>query len=63
MEGIDFTRSQLPGPEATRPSAGGILAVPDDCLLARTYRLEIDGLAVMVISEWFLRSLEPFLSP
>ena len=62
-EGIDFTRSQLPGPCGSQPWARNPLAVPDDCLLARTYRLDIDGLAVMVISEWFLRSLEAFLSP
>jgi chorismate-pyruvate lyase len=60
-EGIDFTRSRLPGPHRTRPWGVAALPVPDDYLLARTYRVEINGLAVMVISEWFLRSLEPFL--
>ncbi len=61
-EGIDFTRSQLPGPHRRRTWERGALVVPDDYLLARRYRVEIGGTAVMVISEWFLRSLESFLN-
>ncbi|MHB8431792.1 MAG: chorismate--pyruvate lyase family protein [Acidimicrobiales bacterium] len=61
-EGIGVTREPLP--ETSRPtlpllpqrgeSLGG-------CVLARTYRLRIEGVPSMVISEWFLASLEPFL--
>ena len=62
-EGIEFSRSPLPGPAPRRSWTLGALPERDDCLLARTYRIEIDGLAAMVISEWFLRSLEAFLCP
>jgi chorismate-pyruvate lyase len=34
---------------------------PGEHLLARTYRLEDDAVAVMMITEWFLVGLEPFL--
>jgi chorismate-pyruvate lyase len=30
--------------------------------LARSYRLGIGGVPVMVITEWFLPSLQPFLT-
>ncbi len=32
-----------------------------DCLLARTYRIDTEGVPVMIITEWFLSSLERFL--
>jgi chorismate-pyruvate lyase len=35
--------------------------MPCKHLLARAYRLEVDKVAVMVIAEWFLDNLEPFL--
>jgi chorismate-pyruvate lyase len=34
----------------------------DDCLLARSYRLDSDQTPVMIITEWFLKTLVPFLS-
>ena len=60
-EGITFTRSPLPPPEpsASAPTAGS--QMPCKHLLARAYRLEVDKVAVMVIAEWFLDNLEPFL--
>lgn len=33
-----------------------------DCLLARSYRLDSDETPVMIITEWFLKTLAPFLS-
>ena len=60
-EGIGFTRSPLSRPH--RPGASTDASpVPDDYLLARRYRLDIDGLPVMVVAEWFLPALEPFLT-
>jgi chorismate-pyruvate lyase len=37
--------------------------VPEDYLFARTYRIDLDGVAVILISEWFLRVLESLLGP
>ena len=34
----------------------------DDCLFARSYRLDSDQTPVMIITEWFLKTLVPFLS-
>lgn len=53
-EGIEFSRSPLDG---TVGEAG-----PDDYLLARRYRVEMEGVSVMVIAEWFLPALEAFLA-
>jgi len=33
-----------------------------DCLLARTYRIDSQQIPIMIISEWFLNTLIPFLS-
>ena len=46
--------AHVAGPRADRPAAG-------DCLLARTYRMDVEQTPVMVITEWFLTSLGPFL--
>ena len=32
-----------------------------DHLLARTYRIESERIPLMVITEWFLKTLRPFL--
>jgi chorismate-pyruvate lyase len=34
----------------------------DDYLLARTYRIDSEQAPVMIITEWFLETLTPFLS-
>jgi chorismate-pyruvate lyase len=34
-----------------------------DYLVARTYRLESQQTPVMIITEWFLKTLTPFFSP
>lgn len=67
-EGLMVTREPLRGPD---PIGGPVTVtgapmsddVPPagDVLLARTYRVLIDGAPVMVISEWFLTTLAPFL--
>ncbi len=61
-EGLVVTREPGPGPEAGSLGSEGV-PPPGDVLLARTYRLMVDGAPVMVISEWFLTSLAPFLTP
>ena len=62
-EGIAVTREPLPGPGGSTTSGPG-RSGPDarECLLARTYRVDAEGAPVMVISEWFLDSLERFLT-
>lgn len=62
-EGITVTRAPLSGPDrstASAPARSG--SDIGECLLARTYRVDAAGAPVMVISEWFLASLERFLS-
>ena len=62
-EGLEFTRSALSAPQAPVTSPLNCAAsAPPETLLARTYRVDLDGVPVMVISEWFLHSLEPFLA-
>ena len=63
QEGIAVTRAPQSAPDTSAVSA------PDrsgsgigECLLARTYRVDAGGAPVMMISEWFLTSLERFLS-
>ena len=60
-EGIGFTRSQLPGPDRPMTCARDELPESEDYLLVRRYRVEINEVVVMVISEWFLHTLERFL--
>ena len=62
-EGIGFTRSPLPRPDRRHGSVFGDAPVPDEHLLARTYRIDVDGVPIMVIGEWFLPTLESFLGP
>jgi len=57
------TREPLAGPDATALSAADRTGTDvGGCLLARSYRVDAAGKPVMVISEWFLTSLEIFLS-
>jgi chorismate-pyruvate lyase len=61
-EGIAVTREPLAGPDqgSVPVSSRARLAI-GDYLLARTYRVDSEGDPVMVITEWFLPSLERFL--
>jgi chorismate-pyruvate lyase len=62
-EGIAVTREPLSGPDGSTASASDRTGSSiGECLLARTYRVDAAGAPVMVISEWFLTSLEKFLS-
>jgi chorismate-pyruvate lyase len=60
-EGIAFTRGPVSSSERR---VGG--AVADDvaiteCLLARSYRVDVGGSPVMTVSEWFLPALNEWL--
>ncbi len=60
--GIAVTRENLVkvhGFDLSRPV--GAINVRD-YLLTRTYRIDSEQTPVMVITEWFLRTLTPFLS-
>jgi chorismate-pyruvate lyase len=60
--GIAVTRESLVKPRElydTRPTEAMKVG---DCLLTRTYRVDFQRVPVMVITEWFLRTLKPFLS-
>ncbi len=61
-EGITVTRESLggpdPGPTPVLPDTGVAIG---DYLLARTYRLDAEGISLMVIAEWFLHPLREFL--
>ena len=63
-EEIAVTREALTGSDV------GIMSVPPgvtmtvhDDILTRTYRVDIKGVPVMAIAEWFLSPLEGFLPP
>ena len=60
-EGIALTRCALPPPSQSGAMTFAGFQKPGEHLLARTYRLEDDAVAVMMITEWFLVGLEPFL--
>ena len=58
-EGIAFTRKPLPRPDRSHASVDGDVApAPDDCPLARAYRVDVAGVPVMVITE-----VVPFRTP
>jgi chorismate-pyruvate lyase len=60
-EGIAFTRVPLPRPDRRHASVhSDTPPAPDHCLLARSYRVDIAGVPVMVITEWFLSTLQSF---
>jgi chorismate-pyruvate lyase len=56
--GLDITRRELA--EADNPVAAQVAVA--ECLLARTYRIDAGPTPLMVITEWFLPTLRPFLS-
>ena len=60
-ERIGFTRSALPWSDPRRASVSGDPPVPDQHLLARTYRIDIEDAPAILIWEWFLPGLAPFL--
>jgi chorismate-pyruvate lyase len=61
-EGIAFTRAPLDWRNQRHASVlGDTATAPQVCLLARTYRLYVKGTASMVIAEWLLPALKPFL--
>ena len=60
-EKIVFTRTPLAPPPPVSPLAPDGSDAPGDHLLARAYRMEVDDVPVMVVAEWFLAELGPFL--
>ena len=60
-EGTAFTRVPLLGPDRLHASVDGDTPpAPDGCPLARAYRVDVAGVPVMVIAEWFLSTLQSF---
>jgi chorismate-pyruvate lyase len=60
-EGIAFTRVPLPDPDRRLVSLYGDTAPAlVGCPLARAYRVDVSGIPVMVITEWFLSTLQSF---
>ena len=60
--GIPVTRQDLvepDGPVASRPWNAKVTI--GDYLLARSYRIDSEQIPVMIINEWFLATLMPFL--
>jgi chorismate lyase len=60
--GIAVTREDLVKPRGFDDSRPNEAITVGDCLLARTYRIDSEQIPVMLITEWFLRTLKPFLS-
>jgi len=61
--GIAVTREDLVGPLGFAGfRRNGVMDVSDS-LLSRTYRIDSERAPVMVITEWFLKTLDPFLPP
>ena len=58
--GIVVTRQDLGEPDGPSRPNGDLKVV--DYLLARTYRIDSEQTPVMIITEWFLKTLIPFLS-
>ena len=57
--GIAVTRQGLSEPDVVlRPNSDAMVS---DFLLARTYRIDSEQNPVMIITEWFLKTLIPFL--
>jgi chorismate-pyruvate lyase len=58
--GVAVTRQRVGEPVGIpRPNSK---AEVDNCILARTYRIDFEQTPVMIITEWFLKTLIPFLS-
>jgi chorismate-pyruvate lyase len=62
-EGVAFTRGPV-GPAEPTPRGRGPEGDPtaDGCLLARSYRVDVDGSPVMIVTERFLPVLGSFLT-
>jgi chorismate-pyruvate lyase len=61
--GIDVTRQDFVEAEESVVSRLWNLDVSvGDCLLTRRYRIDSDQSPLMVITEWFLPTLTPFLA-
>jgi chorismate-pyruvate lyase len=61
-EGVGVTREALAdGDPLARAVWPEVAPPPEAVRLARTYRVDTGGRPVMVISEWFLTTLDPFL--
>jgi len=58
--GIAVTRQCVGEPDGEPPPNSD--AKVDDYVLARTYRIDFERTPVMIITEWFLKTLIPFLS-
>ena len=59
--GIAFTRVSLSEPDPRHASIrGDNPPAPDDCALVRSYRVDVAGVPVMMITEWFLSALQLF---
>jgi chorismate-pyruvate lyase len=58
--GIAITRQNLVGPGGADSRPEGAVNV-GDVLFARTYRIDSEQTPLMVITEWFLTTLNPFL--
>jgi chorismate-pyruvate lyase len=60
-EGMAFTRVPLPRPDRRHVSVhGDIPPASDDCPLVRSYRVDVAGVPVIAICEWFLSTLQSF---
>ena len=59
--GIAVTRTNLVEPDALTVSRPAGDAMARDYLLARTYCIESKRTPLMVVTEWFLKTLSPFL--
>jgi chorismate-pyruvate lyase len=60
-EGIAFTRVPLPRRDRFHASVHGDGPPSlDDCALMRSYLVDVAGVPAMVISEWFLSTLQSF---
>lgn len=60
--GIPVSRQNLVEPRVFDPTRPNATVNVGDYLLCRTYRIDSGQTPVMVITEWFLRTLKPFLT-
>ena len=58
--GVAVTRQDVGEPDGV-PGSNKDMKV-GDYLVARTYRIDSEQTPVMIITEWFLKTLIPFLS-
>ncbi len=60
--GIAVTRKDLVGPGGSVVPQSKTDVTVRDQLFVRTYRIDSEHTPLMIITEWFLTSLTPFLS-